>query len=274
MGGLISNLPDASAERRRRVATPAKVRRLADLEAAIDKGEIDLLFQPQVETASGAIAGVEALARWRHPKLGELGPHQLFEIATRSGTIAALSHHIQDRALAMAARWPDALGQLRLAVNVTSEDLAEPAFAAAMMDRIARTGFPADRLTLEITEAGLIADLDRAAAVLDGLRARGIRIAIDDFGTGYSSLAYLKSLPLDYMKIDREFAQDIAGSEKARIIVSGVIHIAHALGLGVIAEGVETEEQRALLAAEGCEYWQGFLYSGPVDAEALAMLLG
>lgn len=260
-------------DRRQRSDTPAKVKRLADLQAAIDKGEIEILFQPQVETATGAIVGVEALARWQHPELGELGPDRLFDIATRAGTVAALSRHIQDRALSLAARWPAALGGLRLSVNVTSEDIAERGFADEMIDRIARTGFLADRLTLEITESGLIADLARAADVLEGLRARGLRIAIDDFGTGYSSLAYLKSLPLDYLKIDRGFSQDINGSEKARIIVSGVIRIARELGLGVIAEGVETEEQRCLLAAEGCALWQGFLRAGPVTSEELLALL-
>lgn len=260
-------------DRRQRSDTPAKVRRLADLEAAIARDEIEILFQPQVEMASGAVTGVEALARWQHPELGELGPGQLFEIATRSGTIAALSHHIQDRALALAVEWPDALGKFRLSVNVTSEDIAEPCFAGEMMRRIERTGFPAARLTLEITEAGLIADLERAADVLNGLRERGIRIAIDDFGTGYSSLAYLKSLPLDILKIDRLFAQDIAGSDKGRIIVTGVIRIARELDLVVIAEGVETEEQRSLLASEGCDLWQGFLRSGPVTTEELLAVI-
>ena len=259
-------------DRRHRTATPARVKRLADLEAAIDRDEVEILFQPQVAMASGAIVGVEALARWQHPELGELGPEQLFDIATRSGTIAALSHHIQDRALALAVEWPDALGKLSLSVNVTSEDIAETRFAEDMLHRIERTGFPADRLTLEITEAGLIADLDRASAVLNGLRECGIRIAIDDFGTGYSSLAYLKALPLDILKIDRLFAQDIAGSDKGRIIVTGVIRIARALGLAVVAEGVETEEQRALLAAEGCSLWQGYLCSGPVTTNELIRL--
>jgi len=244
------------------------------VQAALDRDEIEILFQPQVEMASGAITGVEALARWRHPELGELGPARLCDIATRSGVITALSRHIQDRALLMAAQWPDRLGALRLSVNVTSEDIAEPQFADEMIERLQRTSFPADRLTLEVTEAGLIADLARAAQVLEGLRDRGIRIAIDDFGTGYSSLAYLKSLPLDYLKIDREFAQDIAGSDKARIIVGSVIGMARALGLEVIAEGVETEEQRALLAKEGCSFFQGFVFAPSLDSAGLLALVG
>lgn len=260
-------------ERRRPSAKPAVVRRLADLQTAIADDEIELLFQPQVEISSGAIVGVEALARWQHPDIGELGPDKLFDIATRSKTIAALSRHIQDRALEQAAAWKTPLDQLRLSVNVTSEDLAEPNFAADKIERLRRTGFPADRLTLEITEAGLIADLDRAARVLDDLREQGIRVAIDDFGTGYSSLAYLKALPLDYLKLDRAFTQDIEGSSKARIIVASVIGMARALGLTVIAEGVETEDQRALLTKEGCGIYQGFLCAPPLGGVALAKFL-
>ncbi len=256
-------------ERRQRSTGAASARRLADLQAAIANDDVKIVFQPQVDMASGAIAGVEALARWRHPELGELGPHKLFDIARRSDTIAALSHHIQDRALQIAAKWPASLGSLRLSVNVTSEDLALPSFAAGMRERLERTHFPADRLTLEITETGLIADLDRAARVLATLRDAGIRIAIDDFGTGYSSLAYLKALPLDYLKIDREFAHDVTGSAKARAIVNGVIGIARAIGLEVIAEGVENEEQRALLAAQGCALYQGYLFSRALSSSAL-----
>lgn len=260
-------------ERRLSSVTPVAVQRLADLQAAIAGGEIDILFQSQVAMDGGAIVGVEALARWPHPELGELGPGKLFEIATRSSTVAALSRHIQDRALSMAACWPKALAGLRLSVNVTSEDIAEDGFAAQTLARLGRTGFPAERLTLEITEAGLIVDLDRAARVLDGLRDQGIRIAIDDFGTGYSSLAYLKALPLDYLKLDHGFSQDIVGSERARTIIRGVIRLARDLGLEVIAEGVETEAQRELLAAAGCAIYQGFLHSAPIASDDLAALI-
>ena len=258
-----------TSERRHRTETPARVRRLADLQAAIDRDEIEMLFQPQIALADGTISGVEALARWRHPKLGELGPGRLFDIAARSNTVAALSRHVQDRALAIAAGWPTALNALRLSINVTSEDIAEPGFADTLMTRIARAGFALDRLTIEITEAGLIADLDRAAIALDVLRGRGIRVAIDDFGTGYSSLAYLKALPLDDLKLDAGFAQDVTGSEKARIVLGAVIRLARDLGLDVIAEGVETEAQRDRLAAEGCAFAQGFLFARALESDAL-----
>ena len=153
---------------------------------------------------------------------------------------------------------------------MTSQDIAEQRFADDKLARLRSTGFPADRLTLEITEAGLIEDLNRAAQVLQGLRERGLHIAIDDFGTGYSSLAYLKALPVDTLKLDRAFTQDIAGCAKARIIVSSVIAMARDLGLTVIAEGVETEEQRALLAQQGVALCQGFLFAPAMSSDALA----
>jgi EAL domain-containing protein (putative c-di-GMP-specific phosphodiesterase class I) len=153
---------------------------------------------------------------------------------------------------------------------VTAEDLAEADFAAAMAALVAEHGVAADRLTLEVTERGLIEDPERASQALAALRQQGFRIAIDDFGTGYSSLAYLSQLPLDYLKLDRVLTQDIAGSGRDRTVVKGVIELAHSLGLVVIAEGVETEQQRDLLARAGVELWQGFLCAGPVSADQLA----
>jgi diguanylate cyclase (GGDEF)-like protein len=244
-----------------------------DLRHALHEREIDILFQPQVRIGSGKIIGVEALARWRHPRLGELGAELLFDTAERSGFVAQLSAHIQRRALELAARWPLALSHLRLAVNVTAADLATPNFVSEFLMRVDSVGFPRQRLTVEVTESGLIGDLDGASRYLSDLRHAGIRVAIDDFGTGYSSLAYLKALPLDYLKIDKALASDIAGSTRDRIVVRGVIDMARSLGLSVIAEGVETQSQLSLLAREGCSYYQGFLCSRPVDSAALITLV-
>jgi EAL domain-containing protein (putative c-di-GMP-specific phosphodiesterase class I)/GGDEF domain-containing protein len=244
-----------------------------DLRRALDKGEIEVLFQPQVRMTDGAITGVEALARWQHPVHGELGAETLFAVAERSDYLTALSSHVQRRAAIKAAAWPPALSHLRLSINVTAADIARPGFAHVFLGMIDATGFPRERLTVEVTESGLIEDLDAAANLLAALRAGGCRVAIDDFGTGYSSLAYLKALPLDYLKIDKHLAQDIAGSTRDRIVVRGVIDMARSLGLSVIAEGVETEEQLALLAAEGCQYYQGFLCSRAVTGDDLAALV-
>lgn len=245
----------------------------ADLHHAVAAGEIGVVFQPQVEIATGRISGVEALARWAHPRLGPLGADALFGAAERADLGVALSDHIQELTLIRAAAWPRLLGTLRLSLNLTAADVARAGFARLFLERVDRSGFPRGRLTVEVTETGMIRELDAAAALLAELRGAGCRVAIDDFGTGYSSLAYLKALPLDYLKIDRALAADIAGNPRDRVVVRGVIEIARALGIGVIAEGVETPQQLALLAAEGCGWYQGFLRAGPLDEAALVAMI-
>ncbi|CAA9522321.1 MAG: diguanylate cyclase/phosphodiesterase (GGDEF & EAL domains) with PAS/PAC sensor(s) [uncultured Sphingomonadaceae bacterium] len=245
----------------------------ADLPHAIERGEIGIVFQPQVSIASGRVVGVEALARWRHAKLGEIDAATLFAVAERSGLLLDLSRHVQRSALEAVAGWPAALAHLRVAINVTSVDIAQPDFADRFIAELDRVGIERRRITVEITEGGLIEDLASAARLLADLRAHGLRVAIDDFGTGYSSLAYLKALPLDFLKIDKQMAQDIEGSPRDRVVVRGVIDMARALGLAVVAEGVETERQLTLLAEEGCNYYQGYLYAPALTSEALAGLI-
>lgn len=254
-------------------ATAREDRLEIDLRRALDRDEIEIRFQPQVAVTSGEIVGVEALARWNHPLYGELGAATLFGVAERSDYLAQLSDHVQRKAIRAAAEWPENLSALRLAVNITSADILQPGFAAQFLALVADSGFAASRLTVEVTESGLIEDLSGAAGLLAELRRGGLRVAIDDFGTGYSNLAYLKALPLDYLKIDKRLSQDIAGSTRDRIVVRSVIDMARSLGLDVVAEGVETEEQLGLLAEEGCTLYQGFLCAPPVDADALARLV-
>ncbi|MDB5673236.1 MAG: diguanylate cyclase [Sphingomonas bacterium] len=244
-----------------------------ELHRAIDRGEIEILFQPQVSVSTGIMLGVEALARWEHGEHGTIGAETLFAAAARADLEIGLSDHIQRLALERAAAWPAMLSGLRLSLNLTAGDIARPGFADLFLDRVDASGFPRNRLTLEITESGLIDDLGNAAALLTTLRSAGCRVAIDDFGTGYSSLAYLKALPLDYLKIDKKLAQDITGTTRDRVVVRGVIEMARSLGLTVIAEGVETAEQLDLLAKEGCQIYQGFLCSGAVTGAALEELL-
>lgn len=252
-------------------SAPTSVDALAiDLRRAMDAQEIELRFQPQVVVATGEIVGVEALARWEHPTLGQIGAEALFAAAERAGLALALSEHVQRLALKVAAGWPAVLRGLRLAVNVTSADVARGNFVDLFLDWVDGSGFPRARLTVEITEGGLIADLGEASRLLGELRLAGCRVAIDDFGTGYSSLAYLKALPLDYLKIDRKLTQDIAGSARDRVVVRGVIDMARSLGLSVVAEGVETAQQLELLAKEGCQFYQGFLCAEPLTVEELA----
>jgi diguanylate cyclase (GGDEF)-like protein len=246
-----------------------------DLRRALDQDEIEIRFQPQVSIMTGRIVGAEALARWRHPQFGELGAITLFTVAERSDYLAQLSDHVQRKAIQEAAHWPEALQPLRLAVNITAADIIRPGFAAQFLSLVRESGFDPGRLTVEVTEGGLIEDLGAAARLLAELRQGGFRVAIDDFGTGYSSLAYLKALPLDYLKIDKRLCEDIAGSPRDRIVVRGVIDMARSLGLEVIAEGVETDEQLGLLAREGCNLYQGYLCSPPVTGgELLALVAG
>nr|MDP8993770.1 EAL domain-containing protein [Pseudomonadota bacterium] len=245
-----------------------------ELRKAISKKEFEVFYQPKVSCADGRVVGAEALARWRHPELGELGALTLFTVAERSDYLAQLSDHVQRKAISEAARWPAMLAQLRLSVNVTAADIVRPGFAAQFLKLVAESGFDPARLTVEVTEGGLIEDLAAAARLLADLRQGGVRVAIDDFGTGYSSLAYLKALPLDYLKIDKRLCEDISGSPRDRIVVRSVIDMARSLGLTVIAEGVESEEQLVLLAQEGCNLYQGFLCSPPVASEELAELVG
>lgn len=263
------HLLDADAELRGEQDSMLEI----DLRRALDRDEIDILYQPQVTVTGGRIVGVEALARWRHPELGELGAETLFAAAARSDYLVQLSDHVQRKAVRLAAAWPEALAGLRVAVNVTAADLARPGFATHFTALVDDSGLARGRVTVEITESGLIEDLAAAGTMLAGFRAAGFRVAIDDFGTGYSSLAYLKALPLDYLKIDKRLAEDITGSARDRVVVRGVIEMARSLGLSVIAEGVETEAQLELLAAEGCNLFQGFLCAPPLTCEALAALV-
>ena len=249
-------------------------RRLADdLRAAIEGGEVELRYQPQVAIGSGRIVGVEVLARWRHPRLGELGAERLFAAAARAGLSPALSQHIQQVALAAVADWRGALAQLGIAVNITASDLGRAGFAGMLLDRLDVLGIAPARLTVEITEHELIGDLAAAAEVLARLRQAGVAVALDDFGTGYSGIAYLKSLPIDYLKIDFRLAGDLMGTPREQVVVRHVIAMARELGLAVIAEGVESDAHRALLAEAGATHYQGYLCAPPLESAALTDLL-
>ena len=276
MSSPIPILPDRRGARASAKVEAARARTAAlavELHRAIERNEIAVLFQPQVCIANDRIAGAEALARWDHPERGALGADPLFAAAERGDLGVVLSDHIHRVALAHAAAWPPALAHLAVSLNVTAADIACTGFAQAFLARVAASGVAPERITVEITETALITDLAAAARALEILRAAGIRIAIDDFGTGYASFAYLKALPLDRLKIDRSLVGDIADSPRGRAVVRGIIAMAEALDLQVIAEGVETRAQRDVLAAERCGWYQGFLCAGAVDAIGLARLV-
>ena len=237
-----------------------------DLLKALGRGEIAVLFQPQFALSDGRLTGAEALARWDHATLGRIGAATLFAVAERSDQTAALGRHIAERALSAATRWPGE-ADLRLSLNLTAAELALSSCAATLDEVLATSGFDPSRLTLEVTEHSLLVDLESAAITLRRLAAKGIRIALDDFGSGFANFRYLKLLPLDYLKLDHTLTDDIAADPRDRAILRAIVAMARALGLEVIAEGVESEPQRALLAAEGCDYFQGFLRAGPLRAE-------
>jgi len=241
-----------------------------DLRRALEGDELDIVYQPQVEIAGNRITGVEALVRWRHPMFGLLPAETLLDVAASAELTARLGEHILHKALTEASNWTGQLADLQLSVNVTADDLRLDGFDSTVIKAVSETGFPVERLTLEVTESGLVENLERAAGMLGALRARGIKIAIDDFGTGYSSLAYLRSLPLDYLKIDRKLVTDAVGSPRGRVVVRGVVDMAHSLGIGVVAEGVETTEQLEMLLHEGLGWYQGFLCAQPMAGAELS----
>jgi EAL domain-containing protein (putative c-di-GMP-specific phosphodiesterase class I)/GGDEF domain-containing protein len=234
-----------------------------DLLAALDHDEIEILFQPQFRSDDDALVGAEALARWHHPKLGKVAAGALFAIAERAEYVPQLSRHIASRALATAASCPS---NLRLSLNVTPADLAAGNFAHEFGALLDESGFAAERLTLEITEQALLGDVERSAGVLAKLVERGVRIALDDFGAGFCNFRYLKLLPLHYLKLDRAMVEGIVEDERDLAVLRAIVALAKALQLEVIAEGIENEEQRALVAAEGCAFYQGFLRAAPMDA--------
>ena len=241
----------------------------ADLMRALDGDEIEVVYQPQFACADDRLVGGEALARWNHPQLGRIGAGALFAIAERADHVAQLSRHIARLALTGARSWPM---DLRLSLNVTPSDLASGDYARDFAGLAESTGFAPWRLTLEVTEQVLLADAAHAAQVLGRLAARGMRIALDDFGAGFCNFRYLKLLPLHYLKLDRSMIDGIAGDLRDLAVLRAIIAMAGALDLKVIAEGVESEAQRALVAVEGCASYQGFLRAQPLSAEDFVAL--
>lgn len=256
----ISERRGSSADRRKRQEELA-----GELALAIERDEIEVLFQPQFACADGRLAGAEALARWHHPQRGLIGAEPMFAIAGRAKTAEALTRHIGARALADAVRWP---GDLRLSINVTAADLGAGDFAESMAALVDTSSFASARLTLEITEQALVREVERSAAQLALLAERGIRIALDDFGAGFCNFRYLKLLPLDYIKLDRTMVEGIVSDDRDLAVLRAIMAMAGALDLAVIAEGIETEDQLAKVRAEGCALFQGFLRARPMTAEA------
>jgi EAL domain-containing protein (putative c-di-GMP-specific phosphodiesterase class I) len=247
--------------------------RLADLESdlhvAMANDGISILYQPQMTLPGGAITGVEALVRWDHPRHGRLSAAVLLATAASAELAVQLGTHVRGRAIAAAAAWTGPLAGLKISLNVTAADLADPQFVETLAGQLVAAGLPPSRLVLEVTEDALIGDLDAVAALLDVVRRDGVMVALDDFGTGYSSLARLVRLPVDVIKLDRALTLALSGSERERILVESIVSTMRRLGLMVIAEGVEDAVQLASVRAAGCDGVQGYCVAPPMDAAGL-----
>ncbi len=250
----------------------------ADLEGALRKAiadrQFELHYQPQVER-NGRVTGVEALIRWQHPERGLIPPNQFIPLAEETGLILAIGDWVLETACARLKTWQSApeTAPLSIAVNVSARQFKQDGFVAQVRDAIARHGIAPERLKLELTESMLLDDIDVMIDKMASLKEAGVGLELDDFGTGYSSLQYLKRLPIEQLKIDQGFVRDLAEDENDKAIVRTIISMARSLNLGVIAEGVETEEQRRFLESQGCTRFQGYLFGRPTPADALESYL-
>ncbi|MEV4466907.1 EAL domain-containing protein [Micromonospora echinofusca] len=244
-------------------------RRDPDAAPAADAGEITMYYQPQVAIATGEVVGVEALLRWRHPRRGMVDPEELIRVAEQSAVMRLLTRRVVDDVVEQLAKWSAAGTHLPAALNVSVRDLHTGEIADQIADRLARYGVPPQRLQLEITEGALMADPRRVLATITRLHRIGVGIALDDFGTGYSSLQHLRRLPLSEVKVDRSFVLGMADDADDAAIVKSTIELAKALGLRVVAEGVEDERTWRMLHAAGCDAAQGWFYARPMPAEEL-----
>ncbi len=241
-----------------------------DLRMAVDVDQFEVHYQPLITAATKQISGFEALVRWRHPTRGMVSPAEFIPVAEETGLIGRLGALVLERACVEALTWPDTI---KVAVNLSPLQFRNPHLAADVADVLRRTGLPPSRLELEVTELVLLQDGDTIMAILHDIRTSGVRISMDDFGTGYSSLSYLRRFPFDKIKIDQSFIRTLEDSDDCLAIVRAVLGLGRSLGMRVVAEGVETEEQYALLHREGCEQLQGYLFSKPQPASAVGALI-
>jgi EAL domain-containing protein (putative c-di-GMP-specific phosphodiesterase class I) len=240
---------------------------VSELRSAIHEGHIEVYVQPQAEAATGQIRSVEALARWNHPALGMVSPEEFVPVAERSGLIRPLTSYVLRTALLAAAQWRRHGEQLGVAVNLSARSLLDPDLVSEVEHMLRLNGFPAQLLTLEITEGSLMSDTPRAVSQLDRLHDLGVRLSIDDFGTGYSALSYLKRLPVDEVKIDRSFIANLAFDDSDAAIVRSVVDLGTNLSLHVVAEGVEDQHTWERLVDMGCELAQGYYLGRPMPID-------
>ncbi|MCY0094482.1 putative bifunctional diguanylate cyclase/phosphodiesterase [Hoeflea ulvae] len=241
-----------------------------DLKLALKNGDIFPFYQPQVDIDTGKLVGFEALARWNHPELGWIGPYEFIPIAETSSQIVELGRCILTTACIEAMAFPD---DVRVSVNLSVGQMLRDDVIGMVTDILASTGFPAERLTLEVTESVMMSEPELAARILNGLKELGISIALDDFGTGYSALSYLRQFDWDELKIDKSFVDDLGHDPRCLSIIESVVDLATELGMKVVAEGVETADQHEILRKSGCHIAQGYLFGRPQPIDQVHVTL-
>ncbi|GAB4397965.1 MAG: hypothetical protein OHK0048_08020 [Rhodoferax sp.] len=279
---LLARLDLVLAEARSQVAMPVRASTLTAthglrselrlhnaLHEALDRQQIHAAFQPQVHAATGGLVGFEALMRWTHPEWGVVSPARFIPVAEDNGQIVAMGQWMLTHACQQAVTW---LAQVdgtcpRVAVNLSLRQFGHPDLVAHVERALAESGLPPERLELEVTEGTAMMDLSHTLQLLKRFKDMGLHLAIDDFGTGYSSLAYLKRFPLDVLKVDQSFVRNLCTDAEDRAIANAVIQLAHSLDMRVIAEGVETPQQRDILLDMGCDILQGYLYAKPLPPD-------
>ena len=245
-----------------------------NLRKAIERDELYLVYQPQVNLHTGKLVGLESLVRWQHPELGLVSPTRFIPLAEETGLINPIGQWVLKNACQQAMKWNNAgLPTIRVAVNISARQFAQHDFLESFLAIVAEVGLPTDWLEIELTESAIMSDVKRTANILSELKSSGISISIDDFGTGYSSLGSLKQFPLDRLKIDRSFVNKVHEDSNDGAIAEAIIRMSHSLGLKVVAEGVELKAQLTFLAERGCDEMQGYLLSKPLSAEAAGLFM-
>jgi EAL domain-containing protein (putative c-di-GMP-specific phosphodiesterase class I) len=248
---------------------------VAQIRNAIENGELLLHYQPEVDLATGETRRVEALVRWQHPERGLLLPDSFIPLARQSAHVRPITRFVLDAALGQCRAWRDAGINVGVAVNLAGRDLADSRFEEEVAEALRRWKLEPDALELEIPESAIISERDRIQKMLARLSERGVRIAVDDFGSGYASLGHLRQLPLDVLKVDKSFVQNIGSDEEDEAIVRSTVDLAHSLGIAVVAEGVETDDVLQRLRGLGCDLAQGFFLAYPAPADEMTeWLLG
>lgn len=260
--------PQMNRSTRERFELEADLRH--DLTRVAPSENFTLFFQPQVDVGTGRMIGVESLVRWRHAKRGLVSPAKFVPIAEETGLVQPLGDFVLNAACAQAAAWAAMGCPLRVAVNLSAQQLRNRELPHQVGEVLAKHNLPAKFLELELTETALLVDTNGALVILNALKQMGIALSLDDFGAGYSSLSHLRQYPFTVVKVDRSFVKSIVGSVRDQMVVKALIQLAHDLGITVVAEGVETAPQCEILHQLGCRHFQGYLFSPPVDAEELS----